>query len=190
MKRIAIVLGMLLAMGGLVYAGNPVNPTITVTITQGQDLTIDSGSSIGFGSMTPGDAASVNASSTVVRNSGSGAAGTLKIYADTAAGALTTWTIVAATSTAVGNETCLLQAAVHAIQPASAANFNARTNLVGDGVGNERTCSATVHSLDGTSTGAGIAYNTTRAIWWLFQPPAITVLTGAQTITVVVTAIP
>jgi len=107
MKRIAIVLGMLLAMGGLVYAGNPVNPTITVTITQGQDLTIDSGSSIGFGSMTPGDAASVNASSTVVRNSGSGAAGTLKIYADTAAGALTTWTIVAATSTAVGNETCL-----------------------------------------------------------------------------------
>ena len=189
MKRIAIVLGMLLAMGGLVYAGNPVNPTITVTITQGQDLTIDSGSSIGFGSMTPGDAASVNASSTVVRNSGSGAAGTLKIYADTAAGALTTWTIVAATSTAVGNETCLLQAAVHATLPASAAEFNARTNIVADG-GTGTTCSATVHSLDGTSTGAGIAYDTTRAIWWLFQPPTITTVSGATSITVVVTAIP
>ena len=190
MKRIAIVLGMLLAMGGLVYAANPENISITVTISQGQDMTIVSGASIGFGSMAPNTAATVAASSTVVRNSGSGAPETLKIYADTSAGALATWTIVAATSTAVGNETCLLQAAVHATLPASTAAFNARTNLVGDGIGNERTCSATVHSLTGASTGAAIAYNTTIAIWWLFQPPTITTVSGATSITVVVTAIP
>ena len=189
MKRIAIVLGMMLAMGGLVYAANPENISITVSITQGQDLTIDGGSTIDFGPMAPAAAASVAASSTVVRNSGTGAPETLKIYADTSAGALATWTIVADTSTAVGNETCLLQAAVHATLPASAAEFNARTNIVADG-GTGTTCSATVHSLDGTSTGAGIAYDTTRAIWWLFQPPTITTVSGATSITVVVTAMP
>ena len=189
MKRIAIVLGMMLAMGGLVYAANPENISITVSITQGQDLTIDGGSTIDFGPMAPAAAASVAASSTVVRNSGTGAPETLKINADTSAGALATWTIVADTSTAVGNETCLLQAAVHATLPASAAEFNARTNIVADG-GTGTTCSATVHSLDGTSTGAGIAYDTTRAIWWLFQPPTITTVSGATSITVVVTAIP
>ena len=190
MKRIAIVLGMLLAMGGLVYAANPENISITVSITQGQDLTIDGGSTIDFGPMAPAAAASVAASSTVVRNSGTGAPETLKINADTSAGALATWTIVADTSTAVGNETCLLQAAVHATLPASAAEFNARTNLVGDDIGAEKTCSTTVHSIDGTVTGAAIPYDETRAIFWLFQPPTITTVSGATSITVVVTAIP
>lgn len=183
MKKTLIGLLALVMVSGFVALGQAApsaNVTVSVTITTALDITVDSGGTINFGSMDPGDAESVNATPTVIRNSGSGANQTYTMYVTSPGG----WSI----ADTVAHNTYLLEAAVNDAEPAS-GDFDTLDNLLAEGAGSTKTCSAAVHSIDGDPNGANVPYNETRSIYFNFQPPSTSSLTGVQNITVTIAAV-
>jgi len=183
MKKTLIGLLALVMLGGMVplaQAAPSVGVTVRVTITSALDITLVSGALIDFGTRDPGAEASVATTSTVIRNTGSGINETYKMYATSPSG----WTAGATPA----HNTYVLKAAFHGSQPAAGA-FDTNTNTLGEGSGNELTASATVLTIDATQTGLSVPYNAERTIWYKFQPPATSSLSGAQDVTVTITAI-
>jgi len=164
----------------LAQADNPETVTVRVTITTAMGIELVSGGLIDFGPMDAGATAVVVSSSTVIRNDGTGASQTYKMYADSPTG----WT---AGSEATHN-TYVLQAAFNDTLP-TVGDFDTLDNELGEDVGGEKTASDAVLTIDGDPNGANVAYDENRSIWYEFQPPLSSSETGQQEITVTITAI-
>ena len=185
MRKTLIGLLVLMMVSGFVALGhaapdNPVSVTVRVTITSALEITVVSGELIDFGSMAPGAVASIDDTPTVIKNSGSGVDQTYKMYADSPSG----WTA----GSSAANNTYVLQALFNGSLPTS-GNFGSEDTL-GEDSGNEITADGTtVLTIDGSYSGLSVAYDAERTIWYKFQPPATSSLTGTQNITVTITAI-
>jgi len=183
MKKTLIGLLALVMVSGFValaQAANPETVIVRVTITTAMGIELVSGGLIDFGPMDAGADAVVVSSSTVIRNDGTGASQTYKMSADHLAG---DWT---AGSEATHN-TYVLQAAFHGDQPA-AGDFDAKDNILVEDT--DKFASDTALTIDATQTGANVAWDESRSIWYKFQPPSSSSVTGPQDITVTITATP
>jgi len=183
MKKTLIGLLALLMVGGMVslaQAAETAEVIVRVTITTAIGIELVSGGLIDFGPMAAGASEVVLSTSTVIRNDGTGASQTYKMSADSPGD----WI---AGSSATHN-TYVLQAAFSSSEPAS-GNFDAPHDnvLIED---TDNIASNAALTIDGTYTGANVAWDESRSIWYKFQPPSSSSVTGPQDITVTITATP
>lgn len=175
MKKTLIGLLALVMIGSMVSLAQAVDVTVRVTIISAVGITVVSGTLIDFGEMAPNAAAVVLSTSTVIKNTGSGVAQTYKMSADHPGD----WS----TGTTPDHNVYVLQALFNGSEP-TPVSFESEDTLTST----EITASDSVLAINVNYTGVSVAWDDTRSIWYKFQPPVTSSLTGQQDITVTITA--
>ena len=171
-NRLAVGVGICLAIvfcASAVFAVNPATISVTVTI---QNLSVSATGPIAFGIVLV-STTTVSGSASTVTNDGN-TTETYDIKLTNPAG----WT---ATSGAPGSETYRLSAQFNGSAP-TAGSFDADHDLTTT----DQTSSGTIFA--GGETGLSVAAAATRSLWFKFEAPTSTTVTTEQAITVTVTA--
>lgn len=176
-KCLALIVGILFLLTFFTFisrsnATDSASVTITVTILSSVSISINQ-STLDLGPVGV-NTTTVSTSGIVVTNDGSGINETYSLNLTNPSG----W---AASQTAPGSETYVLNAAFASASSAiswSEANHALSTTAA----------ICTDVKFAGDQTGISVPYNATRPLWFQFKSPTSTAVTSAQSITVTITA--